>query len=86
LCAASANGSGGLSAGQRTAVIGVAAVMLALYLIGCTIWPYGPCLSCVGHRGKIRGSSSRRWGRCKRCRGSGEESGLLMIIGHSHRE
>jgi hypothetical protein len=51
--------------------IGVAAVVLALYLIGCTIWPYGPCLACISHRG----STGRRWGRCKRCKrckGSGE--------------
>jgi hypothetical protein len=70
--AASASGSGGLSAGQWTVVIGAAAVAFALYLIGCTIWPYGPCLSCIAHRGQSRGSNSRRWGRCKRCKGSGE--------------
>ena len=70
--AASANGSGGLSAGQWTVVIGVAAVLFAGYLIGCSIWPYGPCLSCIAHRGRSRGSTGRRWGRCKRCRGSGE--------------
>jgi hypothetical protein len=70
--AASASGSGGLSAGQRTAVIGVAVVVLALYLIGSTIWPYGHCLSCISHRGRNRGSTGRRWGRCKRCKGSGE--------------
>ena len=70
--AASASGSGGLSAGQWTAVLGVAAVLFALYLIGCSIWPYGPCAACIGHRGKNRGSTGRRWGRCKRCKGSGE--------------
>lgn len=70
--AASASGSEGLSAGQWTAVIGVAAALFAGYLIGCSIWPYGPCLSCLGHRGKSRGSTARRRGRCKRCRGSGE--------------
>ena len=51
-------------------IVGLAAFVL--YLIGCRIWPYGPCLSCLGHRGKSRGSNSRRWGRCKRCKGSGE--------------
>ena len=55
--AASANGSGGLSAGQWTVVIGVAAVLFAGYLIGCSIWPYGPCLSCIAHRGRSRGST-----------------------------
>ena len=53
--AASASGSGGLSAGQWTAVIGVAAVLFAGYLIGCSIWPYGPCLSCIAHRGQEPG-------------------------------
>ena len=70
--AASANGSGGLSGGQCAAILGAAAVLFALYLIGCTIWPYGPCLSCIARRGRSRGSNSRRWGRCKRCKGSGE--------------
>ena len=70
--AASASGSGGLSAGQWAAILGAAAVLFAAYLIGCSIWPYGPCLSCISHRGKSRGSTGRRWGRCKRCSGSGE--------------
>jgi hypothetical protein len=70
--AASASGSGGLSAGQWAVVIGVAAVLFAGYLIGCSIWPYGPCLACIARRGRSRGSTGRRWGRCKRCRGSGE--------------
>jgi hypothetical protein len=72
--AASASGSGGLSAGQWAAVICVAATVLALYLIGCKIWPYGPCLSCAGHRGRSRGSTSKRWGRCRRCKGTGERT------------
>jgi len=70
--AASASGSGGLSAGHLIAVLAIGAVVLALYLIGCSIWPYGPCAACIAHRGKSRGSTGRRWGRCKRCKGSGE--------------
>jgi hypothetical protein len=53
-------------------VLGGALAALVAYLGCCAIWPYGPCLSCLGHRGKNRGSNSRRWGRCRRCKGSGE--------------
>lgn len=42
------------------------------YLIGCSIWAYGPCLSGAVQRGRSRGSTGRRWGRCKRSKGSGE--------------
>jgi hypothetical protein len=70
--AASASGSGGLSGGHLITGLAIGAVVLALYLIGCAIWPYGPCLSCIAHRGRNRGSTVRRWGRCKRCQGSGE--------------
>ncbi len=72
LGAASASGSGGLSPLGWLAVAGVGAAVLAGYLIACSIWPYGPCFGCTGHRGRNRGSNSRRWGRCKRCKGSGE--------------
>ena len=54
-------------------ILGGGTGVLVLYLMGAVIWPYGPCLSCLGHRGKNRGSNGRRWGRCKRCRGSGEQ-------------
>jgi hypothetical protein len=70
--AASAKAAAGLSPGQWAAVTGGAVVVLALYLIGCTIWPYGPCMGCISHRGRNRGSTGSRWGRCKRCKGSGE--------------
>jgi hypothetical protein len=53
-------------------ILGGGTVLLVLYLMGSAIWPYGPCLSCIGHRGRNRGSYGRRWGRCKRCKGSGE--------------
>jgi hypothetical protein len=70
--AASANAAGGLSAAQWLAVFGVALAALVVYLVCAAIWPYGPCFGCVGHPGKKAGSNSRRWGRCRRCKGSGE--------------
>lgn len=69
IAAASASAVPGLSAIQWLAVFGLA---LAVYLICAAIWPYGPCLGCAGHRGRNSGSNPRRWGRCKRCKGSGE--------------
>ena len=53
-------------------ILGGGTAAFLLYLIGTATWPYGPCLSCITHRGKNRGSTGRRWGRCKRCKGSGE--------------
>jgi hypothetical protein len=43
-----------------------------LYLIGCRIWPYGPCLACRVHPRRNRGSNKRRHGRCRVGKGSGE--------------
>jgi hypothetical protein len=71
IAAASANG-GILSPAGWLAAAGIGLAALAVYLICAAIWPYGPCLGCVGHPGKKARSSSRRWGRCKRCKDSGE--------------
>jgi hypothetical protein len=58
----------------RTVGLGLlAALILAgLYLASCRIWPYGPCLACIGRARRNIGSSSRRWGRCRVCKGTGE--------------
>jgi hypothetical protein len=43
-----------------------------LYLLSCRIWPYGPCLACRVDPRRNPGSNSRRHGRCRVCRGTGE--------------
>ena len=53
------------------AVLGVL-ILLAVYLLLCLPWPYGPCLACRGHQGRNWGSNSRRHGHCRVCRGSRE--------------
>lgn len=63
-----------------TEVFLVALLVFLVYLAGCCVWPYGACLSCAigdisskrGGRGRNMGSSSKRHGRCRVCRGSGE--------------
>ncbi len=44
----------------------------AVYLIRCRLFPYGPCRSCAGRRGRSVGSTARAWGRCRSCGGTGE--------------
>jgi hypothetical protein len=64
-----------------------AAVVLGVcYWLSCKWWPYGPCLRCVGHPGKNRGSNSRRWGNCRRCRGSGKRVRLGARLMHTIKE
>lgn len=45
------------------------AVLAAVYLLGCVIWPYRPCPRCRG--GKSRSPSGRAWRDCGRCGGTG---------------
>ncbi len=52
---------------------------LVLVLIGCgaawaaglLLWPYSRCTRCGGS-GKNSGSTGRRWGDCRKCRGTGK--------------
>ena len=63
------------SLGTARAIGGLLLVGLVLavcYLISCRFWPYGPCLACRYKPRKNPGSTSKRHGRCKVCRGSGE--------------
>jgi hypothetical protein len=43
-----------------------------LYMLGCLVWEYGPCLACRSNPRRNPGSTARRHGRCKVCRGTGE--------------
>jgi hypothetical protein len=65
---------GGVHLGARAwALVLVAALIgCCLYLLGCRIWPYGPCFACRVHPRRNHGSNKRRHGRCKVCRGTGE--------------
>lgn len=77
-------GAAALSAGQHAAAAGgpsartiglgllAALIVAAVYLCSCLIWPYGPCLACLTRPRRNHGSNSRRWGRCRACKGTGE--------------
>jgi hypothetical protein len=73
--------SGGLSGRDVAALLVLAVVVVAAYCGSCLIWPYARCLACIGRSKKNRGSTSKRWGRCPRCGGTGERlrSGTRII-------
>ena len=62
----------GMPARDLAGLLLLAVIAVAAYLGSCLVWPYGPCLACIGRRGRNPGSSNRRHGRCRVCRGSGE--------------
>jgi DnaJ-class molecular chaperone len=43
--------------------------LAAAYVVSLYLWPYRPCPRCDG-KGTNRGSSRRRFGKCKRCDGT----------------
>jgi hypothetical protein len=53
------------------------AILIALYVVWWVLsrwlWPYGPCWWPWCDRGRNAGSNKKRWGRCWRCGGSGEQ-------------
>lgn len=53
-------------------IAGAVLVAGAVYLARCWFYPYGPCRSCAGRRGRNAGSTRRAWGRCRKCGGMGE--------------
>lgn len=75
-CAAAAGQHVLAAAGPSARTIGLgllaALVLAVLYLASCRIWPYGPCLACIGRSRRNIGSNARRWGRCRVCKGTGE--------------
>lgn len=64
--------AGGLSPRDIAGLLLLAVIAAGVYLLGCLVWPYGPCLACRLNRGRNFGSNSRRHGRCRVCRGTGE--------------
>jgi hypothetical protein len=47
-------------------LIGIGAYAGSLYL-----WPFRPCMRCGG-TGRNKGSNRKRFGECRRCKGSGK--------------
>ncbi|HEY6276038.1 MAG TPA: hypothetical protein VIX86_06870, partial [Streptosporangiaceae bacterium] len=45
-------------------------LLLAFATGSVALWPYARCAGCNG-TGRTWGSSSRRWGMCRRCAGTG---------------
>ncbi|HEY9411205.1 MAG TPA: hypothetical protein VIP77_16620 [Jiangellaceae bacterium] len=52
-----------------TAVL-IAAVIAALYLLTCLIWPFGKCRRCKGG-GKFTAPSGKAFRHCRKCKGTG---------------
>jgi hypothetical protein len=52
------------------ALAAVVVIWLALYALGCWIWPFGSCQRCSGS-GKRRSPGGRAFRLCRRCRGTG---------------
>lgn len=53
----------------------VALIALAVWLVRAYFWSFAPCRWCKGKRTN-RGSNARRYGKCWRCKGSGERQVL----------
>jgi len=53
-------------------LLAIAAIIVGWWRLSLHRHPYAPCRWCSGRRGRNRGSTSRAWGRCKRCGGKGE--------------
>jgi hypothetical protein len=53
-----------------TALIVIAIIAAAGYLIHCAIWPYRACTKCDGH-GKYPAPNGRTWRYCRHCDGIG---------------
>lgn len=42
----------------------------AVWVIGLLLWPYTACSRCGGS-GRNTGSNGKRWGTCRKCKGTG---------------
>jgi hypothetical protein len=57
------------------AVVLVLIVLAVAWVISLLLWPLAPCRHCGG-RGKNIGSNGKRWGKCRRCKGTGSRQRL----------
>ncbi|WP_343971580.1 hypothetical protein [Kribbella koreensis] len=63
-----------LTHNQRVAVwIGTGLAAIALYLLGCLIFPYSNCTKCAGS-GKSRAPRGKAFRNCRRCKGTGRRT------------
>ena len=58
------------TAGQAATVALIVTIAVALYLLGCLIWPFGKCRRCKGV-GKFKSPFGRAYRHCGKCDGSG---------------
>ena len=65
------------------ALLGALALGAVGYYYACKTWPYGPCVRCLGHPGRIMSPGGKHWRTCKRCRGSGRRTRLGARIMHT---
>jgi hypothetical protein len=57
------------------AVVLVLIVVAVAWVVSVLLWPLAPCRHCGG-RGKNIGSTGKRWGKCRRCKGTGTRQRL----------
>ncbi|TWD80390.1 hypothetical protein FB561_1465 [Kribbella amoyensis] len=72
---------------QRVAVwIGTGLAAVALYLLGCLIFPFANCTKCAGS-GKSRAPRGKSFRNCRRCKGTGRRTriGRRLIDAHRNR-
>jgi S-DNA-T family DNA segregation ATPase FtsK/SpoIIIE len=65
------------------ALLGGLALAAVGYYYACKWWPYGPCVRCLGHPGRIMSPGGKHWRACKRCRGSGRRTRLGARLMHT---
>ncbi|WP_344841211.1 hypothetical protein [Kribbella ginsengisoli] len=72
---------------ERLAIwIGAGIAAVALYLLGCLIFPYTNCTKCAGS-GKSRAPRGKAFRNCRRCKGTGRRTriGSRLIDHHRNR-
>lgn len=57
------------------------ACVVAVWAVGLLLWPFCPCGRCGGS-GKNTGSNGKRWGTCRRCKGTGRRLRLGARLMH----
>ncbi|GAA3576929.1 hypothetical protein [Kribbella ginsengisoli] len=70
---------------QRVAIwIGTGLAAVALYLLGCLVFPYSNCTKCAGS-GKSRAPRGKAFRDCRRCKGTGRRTRIGSRLINHHR-